>query len=221
MVRKTKAPAVPGGKAAWARTVVERLNGLYPDSKTSLDFRSPLELLVATILSAQCTDERVNRETEHVFRRFRTAQDYADAPLAELEREFARINFFRAKAKNVKAMGAALEEQFGGEVPRTMDELVTLPGVARKTANVVLWSAFGLSEGIAVDTHVRRLAPRLDLAEGDDPVKIERALMDIIPREDWGRVTHLLIDHGRAVCRARNPLCGRCVLADGCPSRTD
>ena len=191
---------------------------MYPDSHTALNFSSPLEMLVATILSAQCTDERVNEETGHIFQRFPTARDYAEASLEELEEEFSSINFFRQKARSVNMMARRLVDDYGGKVPDTMDELVTLHGVARKTANVVLHNAFDKNEGIAVDTHVKRLAGRLGLSRETDPNRIERDLMELYPREKWGTVTHVLIDHGRAVCKARKPLCSNCVLAKSCPS---
>jgi endonuclease-3 len=183
-----------------------------------LRFGSPLELLVATILSAQCTDERVNMVTPTLFARYPAAHDYAHADPDELEAIIHSCGFFRNKRKSIQATALALCERFGGLVPQTMDELITLPGVARKTANVVLAHAFDRHEGIAVDTHVHRLAGRLRLSREGDPVKIERDLMRLVPREQWGRLSDVLIWHGRRVCYARKPRCGECVLADICPS---
>jgi len=203
---------------AHAAEIIRRLDPLYADLTTGLSFDTPLELVVATILSAQCTDERVNMVTPTLFVRFRTARAYAEADSAELEEIIHSCGFFRNKAKNIQGAARGLLERFGGEVPQTMAELITLPGVARKTANVVLAHAFGRHEGIAVDTHVMRLSRRLRLTIHQEPVKIERALMELLPAEDWGRISDVLIWHGRRVCAARRPRCEDCVLADICPS---
>ncbi|HEY7350930.1 MAG TPA: endonuclease III [Ktedonobacterales bacterium] len=201
-----------------ASELIARLHQAYPDAKCSLDFTTPLELLIATILSAQCTDERVNMVTKTLFKKYRTAQDYAAAPLAQLEQDLKQVNFYRNKAKNIQATAAILVQRYDGQVPHTMQELIALPGVARKTANVVLSNALGQVEGIIVDTHVRRLSQRLGLTSSEDPLKIEQELMKKLPRQDWLAITHLLIYHGRAVCQARKPLCQQCVLIDLCPT---
>lgn len=201
-----------------AREILARLRGEYPESRCALDHTSPLELLVATVLSAQCTDQRVNQVTPGLFRRYPTARAYAEADLGELEEAVKTTGFYRNKARALKALGAALLERFDGDVPATMDELVTLPGVGRKTANVVLGNCFGRNDGIVVDTHVHRLSRRLGLSAHDDPVKIERDLMERVPRDAWTAWGHLVIDHGRRVCRARKPDCPACVLAEICPS---
>lgn len=198
-----------------------RLEAAYPDAHCALDHRSPLELLVATILSAQCTDARVNQVTPALFRRYPAAADYARAPLAELEEAIRSTGFFRNKARSLQGLGAALVERHGGRVPETMTELVRLPGVGRKTANVVLGNAFGRDEGIVVDTHVGRISRRLALTREDDPEKVERDLMALVPRQKWTLWAHLLIAHGRAVCRAPRPRCGDCPVAGLCPSRED
>jgi endonuclease-3 len=189
----------------------------YPDAKVALAFTNPLEMVVATVLSAQCTDAKVNEVTRGLFKRYRTARDYAEAPPGELEEAIHATGFFNFKAKLLRGMGRTLVDRFGGKVPRTMDELVELPGVARKTANIVLGNAFGVVEGIAVDTHVRRLAQRLGLSEEEDPGDIERDLMALLPRELWFEGTYLLIDHGRGVCNAKRPRCGECPVETMCP----
>jgi len=193
------------------------LKRFYPGARTALDYQTPFQLLVATILSAQCTDERVNMVTPGLFRRYRGPKDFAEAESPELEEAIRSTGFFRSKTKSIQAMSRDIVEKHGGEVPRTMSELVTLRGVGRKTANVVLGDAFGLSEGIVVDTHVTRLSRRLGLTKQSDPVKIERDLMDKVPRPDWTLFAHLLILHGRAVCQARKPRCRECPLARLCP----
>lgn len=198
--------------------IVARLEAAYPDARCALDHSSPLELIVATILSAQCTDARVNQVTPALFRRYPTAAAYARAPLAELEEAIRSTGFFRNKARSLQGLGAALVERHGGRVPETMAELVRLPGVGRKTANVVLGNAFGRDEGVVVDTHVGRISRRLGLTREDDPEKVERDLMAIVPREKWTLWSHLLIAHGRAVCKAPRPRCGECPLVDLCPS---
>lgn len=198
--------------------IIALLEKEHPDAKIALNHSNPLELLVATILSAQCTDERVNVVTKSLFKKYRRAEDYAKADLKELEREIRPTGFYRNKAKNIRACGKMLVEEFGSQVPKTMEEILELPGVARKTANVVLSNAYGIVEGIAVDTHVRRLAQRLGLTKNDDPVKIEQDLMNLVPRDKWMRFTDLLIFHGRRICTARKPKCEECVLNKLCPS---
>jgi len=212
-----------GGESAAARRaraaeILARLTRAYPEAHCALDHRDPLELLVATILSAQCTDARVNQVTPALFRRCPTAADYAAIPAAELEALVRPTGFFRNKARSLKALGAALVERHDGDVPSTMEELVALPGVGRKTANVVLGNAFGKNEGIVVDTHVGRLARRLGLTRETDPVRVERDLEPLFPRAEWARLAHLLIAHGRRVCRAPRPRCAECSLAELCPS---
>ena len=204
--------------AAPASEVIVRLKAEYPDARTELDWSNPLELLVATILSAQTTDVQVNRVTESLFSKYRTAEDYADSTPDELEEDIRPTGFYRNKARSLRGMASALVEEHGGEVPRTMSELVALPGVGRKTANVVLGNAFGTNEGIVVDTHVRRVSGRLSLTENSDPVKIEQELMRSVPERDWTIFSHLLILHGRRTCKARKPDCPNCILNDICPS---
>jgi endonuclease III len=204
--------------AAPATEVIPRLKSEYPDARTELDWTNPLELLVATILSAQTTDVRVNGVTKTLFEKYRTATDYAGADADELEEDIRPTGFYRNKARSLQGMARALVEEHGGEVPRTMPELVALPGVGRKTANVVLGNAFGIDEGVVVDTHVRRVSNRLGLTDHQDPEKIERDLMGVVPEEDWTVFSHLLIFHGRRVCKARKPDCPNCVLNDICPS---
>jgi endonuclease-3 len=194
------------------------LKAEYPDARTELEWSNPLELLVATILSAQTTDVQVNRVTESLFTKYRTAEDYADSNPDELEENIRPTGFYRNKARSLQGMANALVEEHAGEVPRTMSELVALPGVGRKTANVVLGNAFGTNEGIVVDTHVRRVSGRLGLTESSDPVKIEQELMRSVPEEDWTIFSHLLILHGRRTCKARKPECPNCILNDICPS---
>lgn len=198
--------------------ILARLEAAYPDSHCALHHRNPLELLVATILSAQCTDKRVNEVTPELFRRLPSARHYAEAPLEVLEELVRATGFFRNKARALKGLGQALVAEHGSAVPETMEELRALPGVGRKTANVVLGNAFGKNEGVVVDTHVQRLARRLGLTQETDPEKIERDLMPLVPREKWTLWSHLLIDHGRKVCLARRPRCGECAVNDRCPS---
>ncbi len=204
--------------AAPASEVIVRLKTEYPDARTELDWSNPLELLVATILSAQTTDVQVNRVTESLFSKYRTAEDYADSTPDELEEDIRPTGFYRNKARSLRGMASVLVEKHGGEVPRTMSELIALPGVGRKTANVVLGNAFGANEGIVVDTHVRRVSGRLGLTGNQDPVKIEQDLMGSVPEEDWTIFSHLLILHGRRTCKARKPDCPNCILNDICPS---
>ena len=198
--------------------ILRRLTAEYPDAHCALDHQSPLQLLVATILSAQCTDKRVNEVTPALFRRYPTARHYAEAPLPDLEAMVQSTGFFRNKARSLQGLGRALVADHGGEVPRTMAELTVLPGVGRKTANVVLGNAFGIEAGVVVDTHVGRLSRRLGLTAEEDAVKAEADLMKLVPQDRWTLWSHLLIDHGRKVCAARKPACDRCVVADLCPS---
>jgi endonuclease III len=204
--------------SAPAPEVVARLKAEYPDARTELDWSNPLELLVATILSAQTTDVQVNKVTERLFAKYRTAEDYADAPSHVLEEDIRPTGFYRNKARSLRGMASALVEEHRGEVPRTMSELVALPGVGRKTANVVLGNAFGVDEGIVVDTHVRRVSGRLGLTQNRDPAKIEQDLMQVVPKDDWTIFSHLLILHGRRICKSRRPDCPNCTLNDICPS---
>jgi endonuclease-3 len=200
-----------------AQKICAALQRTYPNAHCELNFSNPLELLVATILSAQCTDKRVNLVTTELFQKFRSAKDFADAPLAEIETAVKTTGFFRNKAKNIKACCAALVEKYGGEVPRTMDELHALAGVGRKTANVVLGNAFGINVGVVVDTHVTRLSNRLGLAKGTDAVKLEQELMKLVPQKDWTLFSHWLIWHGRRRCVARTPDCDNCEVKNLCP----
>lgn len=200
-----------------AREIARRLERMYPDAECALHFDSPLQLLIAVILSAQCTDERVNIVTRDLFKKYRTARDYADAPLAELEQVIRSTGFYKNKAKNIQACCRALVEKHGGEVPQTMEELHALAGVGRKTANVVLGTAFGIPSGVVVDTHVTRLSNRLGLTKQTDAVKIERNLQTLLPQEQWIDFSHHLIWHGRRVCNARKPRCEDCELASLCP----
>jgi endonuclease-3 len=204
----------------YAREVFSRLKRAYPDAHTELDYETPLQLLVATILSAQCTDKRVNMVTPLLFRTFPTAASLADAPPEKLEEIIRSTGFFRNKTKSLIGLGKALVERHDGEVPDTMAALVQLPGVGRKTANVVLGNAFKRSEGVVVDTHIGRLSLRLGLTKETDPVKVEQDLMPLFPQDEWAQLAHVLIFHGRRVCFARSPDCEVCVLNDICPSST-
>ncbi len=195
------------------------LKKTYPDAKCSLNYRTPLELLVATILSAQCTDERVNLVTRGLFKKYKSAKDYATSPEGELERDIQSTGFYNNKAKNIRAMAKSLIDGHGGTVPQTMDELHALAGVGRKTANVVLGNAFGQNVGVTVDTHVTRLSNRLGLTKHEsDAVKIEQDLMQVVPPGEWTLWSHLLIHHGRAICQARKPRCTQCAIFEECPS---
>jgi len=205
-------------EAKRVRETIRLLREHYPESRTALEFRSPFEILVATILAAQCTDERVNRITPGLFRKYPAPADFARAKPTELEKDIRTAGFFRNKAKSIIGASRKIVEEFGGVVPDSMAALVTLPGVARKTANIVLSAGYGKAEGIAVDTHARRLSQRLGLSKEDDPVKIERDLMAFVPKEDWLDFNFLLVDHGRAVCQARKPKCPECFLRRLCPS---
>lgn len=201
-----------------ARRIVSLLKKNYPDARCSLNHTNPLELLVATILSAQCTDERVNIVTAELFGKYRLPEDYAAVAREELEGDIRPTGFFRNKAKSIQGACSLIAEQYGGRVPETMEELLELPGVARKTANVVLGNAFGIASGVVVDTHVSRLSQRLALTLETLPEKIERDLSEVVPRADWIEFPHLLIAHGRAVCKARTPLCAECFLLELCPT---
>lgn len=200
------------------REIIKRLKEAYPNVRCGLNHSNPFELLVATILSAQCTDERVNLVTANLFRKYRRPEDYLNVSHQELSNDIRSINFFRNKARNIQNMARKIVENFGGEVPRTMQQLLTLDGVARKTANVVLGDAFGIAEGIVVDTHVARVARRLGLTENEKPEKIEKDLQKLIPKRYWIVFSHWLINHGRKVCKARKPNCSQCILLDICPS---
>lgn len=206
------------GKKERVLKIIELLEPEYPDAKTALHYVNPLEMLVATILSAQCTDKQVNIVTKALFKKYRTAEDYANADSSELEQDIRSTGFYRNKAKNIKNTCRLLIEKYDSQVPRTMEELLELPGVARKTANIVLSNAYGIIEGVAVDTHVRRLAQRLGLTKNKYPNKIEADLMRNVPKSQWKRIADLLIFHGRNVCIARKPKCSSCSLNQVCPS---
>ncbi len=224
---RTRATGTPKGPSKLTRTspveqrapeVIRRLSRAYPDAKVALNFTNPLEMLVATILSAQCTDERVNQVTKTLFRKYRTCEDYLKVPEAELAADIRPTGFFNQKTKSIRGASRRIVEEYGGRVPDTMEDLLTLPGVARKTANIVLGNAYGKVEGVAVDTHVRRVSQRLGFTEQTDPDKIERDLMRIVPRRKWFDFTYVLIEHGRAVCKAPTPRCEVCPVNDLCPS---
>jgi endonuclease III len=220
---KSDPPCAPSKAQASPRTIrisslIERFRGVYPTAHCELDFSNPLELLVATILSAQCTDKRVNIVTKDLFKRFRNAKDYANVPQEELENAIRSTGFYRNKAKSLRSMAKDLVERHQGQVPSTMAALVALAGVGRKTANVVLGNAFQVNEGIVVDTHVTRLAHRLGLTKRTEPEKIEQELMRLVPRTDWTDFSHWLIWHGRRRCTALGPDCENCEVADLCPS---
>ncbi len=200
--------------------ILKRLKKEFPSPKTALRHSNPFELLVATILSAQATDVHINKVTAELFKKYRSVRDYAVVPLETLQKDIGSVNFYKNKGKNISGAAKIIVERFGSSVPRTMDELLTLPGVARKTANIVLSGAFGVEEGIAVDTHVKRLSNRLGLTKHQDPVKIERDLMEVTPQKEWSTLSHLLIFHGRKTCKAKNPDHAGCVLFDICPSNT-
>lgn len=206
------------GSSEQVLAIIAELRRLYPDAKCSLNYSSPLELLVATQLSAQCTDERVNIVTQQLFKKYRTVEDYATASQEELEQDIRSTGFYRNKARNIRAACQRIIADYGGEVPRTMAGMLSLAGVARKTANVVLGNAFGIVEGFVVDTHIGRLSRRFGWTKNEDPVKVEQDLMRIIPQQEWLDLSHLLIFHGRAVCYSRNPQCERCSLVPLCPS---
>lgn len=201
-----------------AETIIKLLKKEYPSPKLALNFSNPLELLVATILSAQCTDERTNMVTRDLFKKYRTAKDYANADLKIFEDDIRQTGFYKNKAKNIIATCQKIIKEFNGKVPQKMEHLITLPGVGRKTANIVLTFAFNKMEGIAVDTHVRRLSQRLGLSKNYDPEKIEQDLIEIIPKKHWGEFSSLIIEHGRKICLARKPLCEKCILKHICSS---
>ena len=203
---------------ARTRTIIRRLKRAYPGAKCSLNHTNPFELLVATILSAQCTDERVNLVTADLFRKYRKPEDYLNVSPRELEKDIQSTGFFRNKTKSIQGASKMLTEQYGGQVPRTMEELLELPGVARKTANVVLGNAFDIHAGVVVDTHVTRLSHRLGLTEQKTAEKIEQDLIPIVPKKDWVIFSHLMIYHGRKICKARSPLCAECTIEKQCPS---
>lgn len=196
--------------------LLKRLKKSYPAAKIALDFSNLPEILVATILSAQCTDKRVNQVTPVLFKKYRTLKDYANADIKEFEQEIRSTGFYHNKAKNIVQSAKVILKKYNGKVPDTMEGLLTLPGVARKTANIVLSNGYGIVEGIAVDTHVRRLSQRIGLSKNDDPVKIEQDLMKITPKKDWFGISNLLIEHGRKICDAKKPDCPRCMLTDMC-----
>lgn len=212
MARETKA-----WKGARLKKIIAGLQKTYPDAHCELNFSNPLELLIATILSAQCTDKRVNLVTAELFKQYRSAADYARAPAADLERAIMSTGFFRNKTKSVQAASRSMLEKHNGQVPRTMEELIELGGVGRKTANVVLGNAFGINCGVVVDTHVARLSQRLGLTRQTDPAKIEQELMELVPQEQWTLFSHWLIWHGRRRCYARNPDCANCEIKQLCP----
>jgi endonuclease-3 len=199
--------------------IIRRLQKMYPEAHCALHHKNPLELLVATILSAQCTDQRVNIVTKALFKKYKSAADYAEAPLSELEQEIKSTGFFRNKAKSIKSMAGILVKEHGGRVPKDLEDLIRLPGVGRKTANVVLGNAFGLATGIVVDTHVGRLSRRLGLTTASAPEKVEADLLKLVPEEDWIQFSHWLIWHGRSLCKARKAYCGLCDLVSLCPRR--
>ena len=215
------AKTVPGRDAPIeqrASHVIRRLKKAYPDAQVALKFSNPLEILVATILSAQCTDQKVNEVTRTLFEKYRRPEDYLAVPEDELRADIKPTGFFNQKAASIRATCQRLVEVYGGEVPATMEDLITLRGVARKTANIVMGNGFGMVEGIAVDTHVRRLANRIGFSAQSDPDKIEQDLMRLIPRKEWFDFTYVLIDHGRSICQAKRPACGVCPIEELCPS---
>jgi endonuclease-3 len=199
--------------------IITRLKKEYPKARTVLNFRNPFELLVATILSAQTTDVHVNKVTANLFDKYKSLKDYAGVSIGTLQKDMSSINFYKTKAKNIHEAAKMIVDRFDSKVPKTMEELINLPGVARKTANIILSNAYEINEGIAVDTHVKRLTFRLGLTKNEDPVKIERDLMEITPKGEWGNISHLLIFHGRKICQAKKPKHYECVLYDVCPSR--
>ena len=216
--KSRSAREAPGDLKKRTRDIIRRLKRAYPDARCSLNHTNAFELLVATILSAQCTDERVNIVTADLFRKYRKPEDYLKVSPRELEKDIQSTGFFRNKTKSIQGTSRVLTEQYEGRVPQTMEELLELPGVARKTANVVLGNAFDIRSGVVVDTHVTRLSHRLALSHEKDPTKIERDLIEIVPRKDWVIFSHLMIAHGRKICRARNPLCEECPVEKLCPS---
>jgi len=218
--RRTAKPALTRTSHIQERApeIIRRLSKAYPDAHVALDFTNPLECLIATILSAQCTDARVNMVTKTLFKKYRTAADYLEVDEDELKQEIRSTGFFNQKTASIRKACARIVEAYGGEVPSRMDDLLTLPGVARKTANIVMGNAFDKVEGIAVDTHVRRVSNRLGFSDAQDPEKIELDLMRLIPKKRWFDFTYVIIDHGRALCRAKKPMCGECPVNELCPS---
>ena len=202
----------------YLETLLTLLKDHYPNAKIALKFTNNWELLVAVILSAQCTDVMVNKVIEKLFKKYQSIEDYANADIRKFEQDIKSTGFYHNKAKNIKAAANLILEKYNDQVPKTMDEILTLPGVARKTANIVLGNAYGIVEGIAVDTHVRRVSQRLGLTENEDPNKIEQDLMKLFDKKDWFKLTYLLIDHGRAICQAKKPKCDECFLNNICPS---
>ena len=198
--------------------ILRRLKRGYPSPKVALNYNTPFELLVATILSAQTTDILVNKITQDLFNKYKSIKDYADSPVETLQKDISSVNFYKTKAKNIQHAARIIIEKFHSEVPKTMDELISLSGVARKTANIVLTNVYGINDGIAVDTHVKRLSFRLGLTKNEDPVKVEKDLMDITNKEEWGNLSNLLVLHGRKICQAKKPKHQECVLYDICPS---
>ncbi len=198
--------------------ILRKLEEEYPHSHTALHYSDPLQLMVATILSAQSTDAQINKITPALFRKYETVEDFANADLEELQKDIYSSGFYKSKAKNIKAAAKKIVEEYSGEVPDTMEGLTSLPGIARKTANIILSNAFGKVVGIAVDTHVKRLSQRLGFTEEKDQDKIERDLMELFPRKDWKKINYLLIDHGRAICQSRKPKCPECAVKELCPS---
>ncbi|GCE09016.1 endonuclease III [Dictyobacter aurantiacus] len=217
--QETTIAALPEG-ALPVQTVIDELRSLYPQARYDLNFSTPLELLVATLLAAQCTDKRVNAVTIDLFQKYRSAEDYATVSQEELEQDIIKTGFYRQKAKQIRAACQYLLLHHNGEVPQTMAEMVKIPGVGRKTANVVLGNAYGITEGFIVDTHVARLIKRFGWTQQDDAVKAERELMNLIPQQEWLSLAHRIIYHGRAVCVARSPRCAQCTLAAICPAST-
>ncbi|MEM4250528.1 MAG: endonuclease III [Candidatus Bathyarchaeia archaeon] len=212
--------SIPAKERVRINRILRILEEAYPEAKVALNFSNPLEMLISTMLSAQCTDERVNMVTQNLFRKYRTPEDYAGSDIRQLEEDIKPTGFYRAKARNIRNACKMIVEKFNSQVPRSMSELTSLPGVGRKTANIVLSNAYGIVEGIAVDTHVARVSKRLKLTKANDPEKIEQDLMDKVPRDSWFQFTYRLIDHGRKICTARKPLCNRCPLRKLCPSAT-
>jgi endonuclease III len=218
MAKKTAKIKVDKNEAAERiKKIYPILKKTYPDARVSLDFKTPLELLTSTILAAQCTDARVNIVAKDIYKKYRSAKDWAAADVSEIENDIRSTGFYRNKAKAIKATAKKIIEEFGGQVPKTMDELLSLPGVGRKTANVLLGNAYGIP-GIVTDTHVIRLSRRIGLSENSDPVKLEFDLMEIVPKKNWTLFSHLLVFHGRAICMARKPNCEKCPISKYCPS---
>jgi len=217
IVKKTQIKVDKNEAVERIKKIYPILKKTYPDARVSLDFKTPLELLISTILAAQCTDVRVNIVAKDIYKKYRSAKDWAAADVSEIENDIRSTGFYRNKAKAIKATARKIIDEFGGEVPKTMDELLSLPGVGRKTANVLLGNAYGIP-GIVTDTHVIRLSRRIGLSENSDPVKLEFDLMEIVPKKNWTLFSHLLVFHGRAICMARKPDCQHCPISKYCPS---